>query len=153
MDGHTESVVLIVDDDEVICDVLTVFLESEGFEAHAVHRGEDAIEWARDHEPSAIILDLMMPGINGWETCRRLKSDPRTIPIPVIVLTARVTDRDRNLSLWAGAESFFTKPVEAEDLVGEVRRRIESLTRPPHPPAPPPPRGGLAPGGVGPSMI
>jgi DNA-binding response OmpR family regulator len=53
----------------------------------------------------------------------------------VIVLTARVTDRDRNLSLWAGADSFFTKPVEAEDLVGEVKRTIESSVRPPDPAA------------------
>src|ERR687887_1692045 len=106
---QADSVVLIVDDDEVICDVLTVVLESEGFEVHAVYRGEDAIEWAKDHAPKAIILDLMMPGINGWETCRRLKGDARTTQIPVIVLTARVTEMDRNRSLWAGAERFFTK--------------------------------------------
>jgi DNA-binding response OmpR family regulator len=132
---QADSVVLIVDDDPLICDVLTVILEDEGLGAHAVYRGEDAIEWAKDHSPQAIILDLMMPGIDGWETCRRLKHDPRTTRIPVIVLTARVTDRDRNLSLWAGADSFFTKPVEAEDLVGEVKRTIESSVRPPDPAA------------------
>jgi DNA-binding response OmpR family regulator len=130
---QADSVVLIVDDDPLICDVLTVILEDEGLGAHAVYRGEDAIEWAKDHSPQAIILDLMMPGIDGWETCRRLKHDPRTTRIPVIVLTARVTERDRNLSLWAGAESFFTKPVEADDLVGEVKRTIESSVRPPDP--------------------
>jgi DNA-binding response OmpR family regulator len=130
---ETDSVVLIVDDDPVICDVLTVVLESEGLDAHAVYRGEDAIEWARDHTPQAIILDLMMPGIDGWETCRRLKGDLRTSRIPVIVLTARVTDRDRNLSLWAGADSFFTKPVEADYLIGELKRSIESAVLPPDP--------------------
>jgi CheY-like chemotaxis protein len=128
-----DPVVLIVDDDPVICDVLTVILEDEGLEAHAVYRGEDALEWAKDHSPQAIILDLMMPGIDGWETCRRLKDDPRTTRIPVIVLTARVTERDRNLSLWAGAESFFTKPVETENLVGAVKRTIESTVKPPPP--------------------
>jgi len=132
---ETDSKVLIVDDDPVICDVLTIILEAEGLGAHAVYRGEDAIEWARDHCPQAIILDLMMPGIDGWETCRRLKDDLRTSRIPVIVLTARVTERDRNLSLWAGADSFFTKPVEADNLVGEVKRSIESSIRPPDPPA------------------
>jgi DNA-binding response OmpR family regulator len=131
--AQTDSVVLIVDDDPVICDVLSVILEDEGLEAHAVYRGEDAIEWAKDHSPQAIILDLMMPGIDGWETCRRLKDDPRTTRIPVIVLTARVTERDRNLSLWAGADSFFTKPVEADSLVGEVKRTIESSVMPPDP--------------------
>ena len=130
---QADSVVLIVDDDPLICDVLSIILEDEGLGAHAVYRGEDAIEWAKDHSPQAIILDLMMPGIDGWETCRRLKHDPRTTRIPVIVLTARVTERDRNLSLWAGAESFFTKPVEADDLVGEVKRTIESSVRPPDP--------------------
>src|SRR2546421_10164960 len=127
------SVVLVVDDDPVICDVLLVILEEEGLSAHAVYRGEDAIEWARDHEPKAIILDLMMPGIDGWETCRRLKDDPRTTRIPVIVLTARVTERDRNLSLWAGAELFFTKPVQSDNLVGVVKRTIESTVKPPPP--------------------
>src|SRR5205085_8016301 len=115
---------------------LSVIFEGEGLETHAVYRGEDAIEWAKGHSPQAIILDLMMPGIDGWETCRRLKEDPRTARIPVIVLTARVTERDRNLSLWAGAESFFTKPVEAQDLIGEVRRTIDSVSRPPQPPPP-----------------
>ena len=99
---ETDPVVLIVDDDPVICDVLSVIFEGEGLETHAVYRGEAAIEWAKGHSPQAIILDLMMPGIDGWETCRRLKEDPRTARIPVIVLTARVTERDRNLSLWAG---------------------------------------------------
>jgi DNA-binding response OmpR family regulator len=127
---QSDSLVLIVDDDEVICEILTVVLRDEGFDAHSVHSGEDAVEWARDHEPNAIILDLMMPGINGWETCRKLKRDPRTTPIPVIVLTARITDRDRNLSLWAGAESFFTKPVEVDDLVEEVRRRLAAMNPP-----------------------
>ena len=131
---HADSVILIVDDDPVICDVLRVVFESEGFGAHTVYRGEEAVEWARDHMPQAIILDLMMPGINGWETCRQLKRDPRTNRIPVVVLTARVTERDRNLSLWAGAESFLTKPVETDDLVGAVKRTIESTTRPPYAP-------------------
>jgi len=126
-------VVLIVDDDPVICDVLSVIFEGEGLETHAVYRGEDAIEWAKGHSPQAIILDLMMPGIDGWETCRRLKEDPRTARIPVIVLTARVTERDRNLSLWAGAELFFTKPVQSDNLVGVVKRTIESTVKPPPP--------------------
>jgi len=134
MGDQNGSVVLVVDDDPVICDVLSVILEEEGLSAHAVYGGEEAIEWARDHSPQAIILDLMMPGIDGWETCRQLKRDPRTTRIPVIVLTARVTERDCNLSLWAGADSFFTKPVDVQDLLGEVKRTIESSTRPPHPP-------------------
>jgi DNA-binding response OmpR family regulator len=131
---HDDSLVLVVDDDPVICDVLTVVLESKGFGTHAVYRGDEAIEWAIDHEPQAIILDLMMPGIDGWETCRRLKRNPRTARIPVIVLTARTGERDRNLSLWAGADSFFTKPVEFDDLLGEVKRTITSTVKPPDPP-------------------
>ena len=120
--------VLIADDEHNIRHILDFSLHAEGFDVLSAHTGEDALTLAREHAPDLIILDVMMPGKGGIETCRALKEDPQTAPIPVILLTARSSKADREAGKEAGANDYITKPfspqrvIEAvHDLLGAAR--------------------------------
>jgi CheY-like chemotaxis protein len=120
--------VLIADDEHNIRHILDFSLHAEGFDVLSAHTGEDALTLAREHTPDLIILDVMMPGKGGIETCRSLKEDPQTAPIPVILLTARSSKADREAGEAAGANDYITKPfspqrvIEAvQDLLGAAR--------------------------------
>lgn len=120
--------VLIADDEHNIRHILDFSLHAEGFDVLSAHTGEDALTLAREHTPDLIILDVMMPGKGGIETCRALKGDSQTASIPVILLTARSNKADREAGEEAGANDYITKPfspkrvIEAvQDLLGAAR--------------------------------
>jgi DNA-binding response OmpR family regulator len=120
--------VLIADDEHNIRHILDFSLHAEGFDVLSAHTGEDALTLAREHAPDLIILDVMMPGKGGIETCRALKEDPQTASIPVILLTARSSKADREAGNEAGANDYITKPFSpqrvieaAQDLLGATR--------------------------------
>ncbi|MEO0675165.1 MAG: response regulator, partial [Pseudomonadota bacterium] len=104
--------VLVVDDLEPNVKLLEAKLRAEYFDVLGVFSGRDAIETARSEQPDIILLDVMMPGMDGFETCRALKSMPETMHSPVVMVTALDQQADRIAGLEAGADDFLTKPVE-----------------------------------------
>ncbi len=116
--------VLIIDDDRWIAMSTAMFLEGEGFEVLSALGGVEGIEIARRMQPSIILLDIMMPGIDGWETLERLKADDSTRHLPVIVFTAREHSRGRTKSRELGAVEYFRKPFRPESLVQTIRQHL-----------------------------
>ncbi len=113
--------ILIVDDIEANIRVLTVRLEAEYYQVICAMNGQSAIQMAREQSPDLILLDVMMPGMDGFETCRRLKNDPITQHIPVIMVTALDGQDDRVRGLQAGADDFLSKPIDDIALFARVR--------------------------------
>jgi CheY-like chemotaxis protein len=117
--------ILVADDDPVIVRLLQVNFRLEGYDVETAAHGEEAIEKAKEVQPDLILLDVMMPGLDGWECCRRLKADPATASIPVVFLSARALEDDRNRGLELGVAEYVTKPFDPGDLVGLVGRLIK----------------------------
>ena len=113
--------VLIADDEHNIRHILDFSLHAEGFDVLSAHNGEDALSLAREQGPDLIILDVMMPGKGGIETCRALKNDPETARIPVILLTARASKADRDAGEQAGADDYITKPFSPQKVIESVQ--------------------------------
>ena len=113
--------VLIIDDDKWIAMSTSMVLEAEGFEVHSALGGAEGIEMAGRIRPSVILLDIMMPGMDGWETLERLKADAATADLPVIVFTAREHSRGRAKSRELGAVEYFPKPFRPEALIHTIR--------------------------------
>ncbi len=113
--------VLIVDDEHNIRNILDFSLNAEGFEVISATNGEDAFNSAVKEQPDLVILDVMMPQGDGFETCRRIKQDNRTANIPVILLTARTTREDRERGQEVGAEGYITKPFSPGRLIESVQ--------------------------------
>ncbi|MCB1182488.1 response regulator [bacterium] len=116
--------VLIADDEHNIRHILDFSLHAEGFDVLSAHNGEDALAMAREHRPDLIILDVMMPGRGGIETCRALKEDIETAGIPVILLTARVGQADRQAGNEAGADQYITKPFSPQKVIDTVQQLL-----------------------------
>lgn len=116
-----EGTVLVVDDERDILELITYNLEKEGFDVQTVETGEDALRVARNTQPILIVLDLMLPGINGTEVCKRLKASDGTRNIPVLMLTAKSASADIVNGLDLGADDYVTKPFSPSVLVARVR--------------------------------
>jgi DNA-binding response OmpR family regulator len=117
--------ILLVDDDPVIVRLLQLNFRLEGFEVETASRGDEALERAVATAPDAIVLDVMMPGLDGWEVCRRLKQTPGFEGTPIVFLSARTGDEDRQRGYALGVVSYVTKPFDPQELVAVVRRAIE----------------------------
>lgn len=113
--------ILIVDDDAFIRRPLEFILRAEGFDAVTACDGDECLRAVQEHEPDLIFLDVMMPGQDGFSVCTTLKKDPLHADIPVILLSARGQDSDRERGHSVGALDFFTKPYSPSDLVRRVR--------------------------------
>ncbi|MBG0775124.1 MAG: response regulator transcription factor [Desulfovibrionaceae bacterium] len=118
MDKQT---VLIVEDDEDISQLLAFNLEGAGFKALAAADGLRGLELAREKKPDLVILDIMLPGMDGFEVCKELKRDAATIGVPVIMLTARGEEVDRIVGLELGADDYVVKPFSPRELLLRVR--------------------------------
>jgi DNA-binding response OmpR family regulator len=110
--------VLIVEDDTRIATLVTLYLEREGFTTRTAADGRQALELARRYPPSFVILDLMLPAVDGWEVCRALR---RTSDVPILILTAREDELDRILGLELGADDYVVKPFSPRELVARVK--------------------------------
>jgi two-component system phosphate regulon response regulator PhoB len=113
--------VLVVDDEEDILELVRYNLAKDGYRVSLVTSGEEALEAARTGMPDAILLDLMLPGIDGLNVCRLLKTDPRTRQIPVIMLTAKSEETDVVTGLELGADDYVPKPFSVRVLVARLR--------------------------------
>ena len=121
---------LIVDDDRDICRYVEVNLTLEGYEVHVEHDGESAVATALRLQPDLILLDVMMPGLDGYEVCKRLRHDPRTATAAIIMLTAKSMSTDKVLGLTAGADDYIAKPFDPPELmarVGSLLRRSRQM--------------------------
>lgn len=119
----TESLgrVLVVDDDEVIRQLIAVNLQLEGFEVHTAVDGRDCLERVREISPDVITLDVMMPRLDGWVTAARLREDPETARIGVVMITARAQERDVERGMEIGVDAYVTKPFDPAELIRTVR--------------------------------
>jgi DNA-binding response OmpR family regulator len=120
--------VLVVEDEPTIADAVVARLAAEGFEPRKVHDGLAALEVAATWEPHVVVLDIMLPGLDGLEVCRRLQSER---PVPVLMLTARDDETDLLVGLGIGADDYMTKPFSMRELVARLRvllRRVERAT-------------------------
>jgi CheY-like chemotaxis protein len=119
--------VLVVDDDRVIQQLLEVNLELEGYEVVATASdGREALEKIAELTPDLVILDVMMPKMDGIEVCRHLKRDPKTADIPVVLLSARAQDLDVREGLEVGANAYLTKPFDPIELLDVVGRLLKT---------------------------
>ena len=116
--------ILICDDDPAILRVLQVNLEVEGYETLLAHHGEEALKIAGREKPDLIILDIMMPRMDGYQTCDALKADPETKDIPVVFLSAKAQDSDIEKGKSYGVEDYLTKPFDPDTLIEVVERVI-----------------------------
>jgi two-component system phosphate regulon response regulator PhoB len=113
--------ILLVEDDEDILQLLAFNFESAGFDAHTAGDGTAGLSKARRLKPDLVVLDLMLPGMNGFDVCKELKRDPETMDIPVIMLTARSEEVDRIVGLELGADDYVVKPFSFRELILRVR--------------------------------
>jgi len=113
--------ILAVDDEEDILELISYNLEREGYSVTCVTSGEEALATAKAERPDLCILDLMLPGIDGLEVCKTLKSDPKTSSIAIIMLTAKVEEADIVTGLELGADDYITKPFSRRVLLARVR--------------------------------
>ena len=112
------SRVLVVDDDPEIVRLVRAYLEQAGFGVLAAHDGKKAMQMARNEKPDLVVLDLMLPEMDGWDVCRALRKES---DVPVIMLTARVEETDKLVGLELGADDYVTKPFSPRELVARVR--------------------------------
>ena len=124
--------VLICDDEPDLAALLEVNLRDAGFVVEVAHTGEAALLLARLHRPDLVLLDLMLPDVSGSEVCRRLKSDPLTALVPVMMLTARSEEPDRVSGFEAGADDYVTKPFSVRELVLRVKAMLRRQAGPSH---------------------
>ncbi|GJL95379.1 MAG: hypothetical protein DHS20C05_17840 [Hyphococcus sp.] len=113
--------VLVVDDLEPNVMLLQVKLRAQKFDVLGAHSGDEAIKIAVDEQPDIILLDIMMPGMDGYEACRRMKAAPETKHIPIVMVTALDQDADRKIGFDAGADDYLTKPVDDQVLFSRIR--------------------------------
>jgi two-component system, OmpR family, alkaline phosphatase synthesis response regulator PhoP len=113
--------VLVVDDERDILELVKYNLDKEGYQVTVVATGEDALAAARTKMPDIVILDLMLPGVDGLEVCRRLKGDPKTRSIPIVMLTAKGDEADVVAGLELGASDYVTKPFSPRVLTARIR--------------------------------
>jgi len=115
----SRELILLVDDEPNIVELARMYLEREGFCVHSVGDGNAALDAAKNINPALIVLDLMLPGIDGFEVCKRLRSEGNQVPI--IMVTARDDDIDKILGLELGADDYLTKPFNPRELVARVK--------------------------------
>jgi two-component system phosphate regulon response regulator PhoB len=116
-----KGTVLVIDDEKDLIELVRYNLEKEGFDVVAATDGRSGLDIATRHRPELIVLDVMMPGIDGLEVCRQLRGAEPTRQIPVIMLTARVSEADRIVGLELGADDYVTKPFSPRELVARVK--------------------------------
>jgi DNA-binding response OmpR family regulator len=120
----TSKRVLVVDDDVNTVELLTLYLKRDGYRVLTAYNGVDALRLAREGHPDLIVLDLMLPGIDGLEVCRTLRAES---DVPIIMLTAKTTDQDKLTGLELGADDYVTKPFSPRELAARVRAVLRRL--------------------------
>ena len=113
--------ILVIDDDPSAARLVGYILEREGYHVDTVANGLEGIKMVRDEEPDLVILDVMLPGLDGFEVCYRLRAEPRTAQLPILMLSAKVQEIDKATGLRAGANEYLTKPADPEEVLTRVK--------------------------------
>jgi two-component system, OmpR family, alkaline phosphatase synthesis response regulator PhoP len=127
--------ILVVDDEKDIVKMLTYNLQKEGYRTVAAYDGDDALYLAGREHPDLVILDLMLPGMDGLEVCKTLKKDPKLSSVPIIMLTAKTQESDKVVGLELGADDYVSKPFSVKELLARVKavlRRTKEKDQAPH---------------------
>src|ERR1700745_357430 len=119
--------VLVVDDDAALAEMLGIVLRGEGFEPTFVADGDKAVEVSRDTHPDLVLLDLMLPGMDGIDVCRQIRAESG---VPIVMLTAKSDTVDVVLGLESGADDYIVKPFQAKELIARVRARLRRTDEP-----------------------
>jgi len=114
--------VLVVEDDSSLNQLVGAYVELAGFDYRSALDGQSALRSANEQRPLLVILDLMLPDMDGFEVCRQLKSKPQTASVPVLMLTAMTQDESRRKGLECGAAAYMTKPFDPDELMNAIRR-------------------------------
>lgn len=117
--------ILVVDDEPQLVEVVKMRLEANGYQIITAYDGQEALEKARKERPDLIILDLMLPKVDGYKVCRMLKFDEKYKNIPVILFSARAQDSDQKLGLEVGADAYIIKPFEPVALLAKIKELIK----------------------------
>jgi DNA-binding response OmpR family regulator len=125
------SHILVVEDDPDIAELLRHYLERASHEVEVVTQGSDALPRVRERQPDLVILDRMLPGLDGLEICRVLRAQPATADMPVMMVTARAEESDRIVGLELGADDYITKPFSAKEVVARVNALLRRTARGP----------------------
>jgi two-component system alkaline phosphatase synthesis response regulator PhoP len=125
------SRILVVEDDADIANLIVHYLVPAGHESEVVANGSDALPAARRHPPDLIILDRMLPGLDGLEICRALRADPGLAGVPILMLTARAEEVDRIAGFETGADDYVTKPFSPKELVARIAALLRRVRRGP----------------------
>ncbi|MFH0703050.1 MAG: response regulator [bacterium] len=120
-----EKKVLIVDDEQDIVETLQFILETEGIKCITAYDGEEALNKAKSEKPDLIILDVMLPKINGYKVCRLLKFDAKYKNMPILMVTARSQEEDKAIGEETGADKYITKPFDIDELVKIVKKYLK----------------------------
>jgi len=126
--------ILVIDDEKDLIELIRYNLEKEGFQVSGSLDGERGLATALKECPDVVIMDLMLPGIDGLEVCRSLRSDSRTARIPIIMLTAKSAESDRILGLELGADDYVTKPFSPGELTARIKALLRRISMPQTPP-------------------
>jgi len=117
--------ILVVDDEADLVDMLKMRLEVNNYDVITAYDGQEALDKARKEKPDLIILDLMLPKIDGYKVCRMLKFDEKYKKIPIILFTARAQDSDQKMGKEVGADAYVTKPFEPKVLLGKIEELLK----------------------------
>lgn len=120
----SQKKILVVDDELDLVETIRFQLEMEGFNVITAYNGEDALNLARAENPDLILLDIMLPKLDGYKVCRLLKFDEKYKSIPIIMLTARAQEKDKIIGLETGANEYITKPFDMDKLLERVKAHI-----------------------------
>ena len=118
MSQFVKTKILVVDDDEHICELIRLYFEKEGFAVNIANDGNKAIESFKSATPDVVILDIMLPGADGWQVCREIR---RISQVPIIMLSAKGETFDKVLGLELGADDYMVKPFETKELIARVK--------------------------------
>ncbi len=116
--------ILIVDDEPDVVKLVSARLQSAGYEVISAYDGDEGLAKARQEKPDLIILDLMLPQINGYEICRLLKFDIKYKHIPIVIFTARAQDSDKHMGKEVGADAYIIKPFEPKVLMDKIKELL-----------------------------
>ncbi len=126
-DASAKGRILVVDDDASLAEMLTIVLRQEGFDSRVCARGDEAMEAFREYRPDLVLLDIMLPGIDGIDVCKEIRAESG---VPIVMLTAKTDTVDVVLGLESGADDYIVKPFKPKELVARIRARIRRLEVP-----------------------
>ena len=129
MENNSKPLILVVDDEPDLVQLISLRLKIAGYDVMAAYNGQEALDQVKQTKPSLIILDLMLPKLDGYKVCRLLKFDERYRDIPVLIFTARAQEQDVKLAIECGAEAYMTKPFEPKIFLDKLTELLEAAKR------------------------